>query len=312
MGYFMVCESVCLSHGDSLTPMKGILIGNVVSVALKYVFILQLGMGVAGSSLGSLFGWTVSAVYLGRQLMRQGKSLPMVVPDREMFTHWKGIANLGSPTALGVLIGPLALGLVNMILAHLELAGVAALNLAMRLEFMVIVPLVGLSNALAPFMGFNLGRGEMARITAGVRASIRLGWLIILPAMVLFLCCARPLFWIFKPSEHVLNLAQYGLQCSALGYLAVPLELTLQGTALGLKQPRFALLAVAFRQLLLRIPLVGALAAVYGIPGVFWGLPISTWVSGGLCLWLLRRLLNNTRRSLKAVEHSLPVPVTNL
>ncbi len=312
MGYYMVCESVCLSHGDSVTPMKGILVGNLVSIGLKYLFILQWGMGVAGSSLGSLFGWTVSAVYLGGHLLRHGNSLPLVAPDREMFTHWKGIAGLGGQTALGVLIGPLALGLINVMLARLDLAGVAALNLAMRLDFLVIVPLVGLSNALAPFMGFNLGRGEMTRIRDGVHASLRLGWLIILPVMVLFLSCPRPLFWVFKPSEEVLNLAQYVLQCSAIGYLAVPLELTLQGTALGLKQPRYALLAVGLRQLVLRVPLVAGLSALYGVQGVFWSLPISTWVSGGLCLWLLRRLLDSTRRSLRHVEHSPPLLVTNV
>jgi Na+-driven multidrug efflux pump len=77
-------------------------------------------------------------------------------------------------------------------LARLDLAGLAALNLAMRLEFMVIVPLVGLSNALAPFMGFNLGRNDVARIRQGARASLGLGWLIIVPVMGLFLFCGRP------------------------------------------------------------------------------------------------------------------------
>ena len=296
MGYFMVSESVCLSHGDSVTPMKGLLLGNLVSIGLKYLFILQFGLGVAGSSLGSLAGWAVSAVYLGWQMARQGKPLPAVEFDRAMLAHWKGIAGLGSQAALGVFIGPLGLGLINILLARWDMAAVAGLNLALRLEFMVIVPLVGLSNALAPFMGFNLGRGEMTRIRDGVRASLRLGWLIITPVMVVFLCYARPLFWVFKPSEEVLNLAQYALQCSALGYLAVPLDLTLQGTALGLKRPAYALLAAGFRQFLLRVPLVAGLSALYGVQGAFWSLPLSTWISGGLCFWLLRRLLDRALR----------------
>ena len=292
MGYFMVGQSICLSHGDSITPMKGILLGNGVSIGLKYLFIMHWGLGVAGSSLGSCLGWTVSAVYLGGQLARQGKPRPSVVLDREMFTHWKGIAGLGSQTALMVFIGPLTLGIVNFMLARLDLAGLAALNLAMRLEFMVVVPLVGLSNALAPFMSFNLGRNELTRIRQGARASLVLGWLIIVPVMGLFLFGGRPLFWIFKPSAEVFGLAQYALQCSALGYLAVPLELTLQGTALGLKQPRYALLAVGFRQLLVRVPLVLGLSAAYGLHGAFWAFPLSLWISGGVCWWLLRRLLD--------------------
>ena len=170
----------------------------------------------------------------------------------------------------------------------------------MRLEFMVIVPLVGLSNALAPFMGFNLGRSQMARIRSGVRASVRLGCLIILPVMVLFLLFAQPLFWIFKPSEEVLGLATYALRCSALGYLAVPLELTLQGTAIGLKQPRYAIVAIGFRQLLLRVPLVAWLSAHYGIQGAFWSLPVSMALSGALCLWLLHRPLDRTQCSVSS------------
>ena len=300
MGYFMIGESVCMGHGDSVTPMKGILLGNVVSIGLKYLFIFQGGMGVAGSSLGTCLGWTVSAVYLGWQLARRGWPVPVLVLERGMFARWKGIAGLGSQTALGVVISPVALGLINFLLARLDLAGVAALNLAMRLEFMVIVPLVGLSNALAPFMGFNLGRSQMARIRSGVRASVRLGCLIILPVMVLFLLFAQPLFWIFKPSEEVLGLATYALRCSALGYLAVPLELTLQGTAIGLKQPRYAIVAIGFRQLLLRVPLVAWLSAHYGIQGAFWSLPVSMALSGALCLWLLHRPLDRTQCSVSS------------
>ncbi len=305
MGYFMVAESVCMSYGDSVTPMKGILLGNIVSIGLKYLFIFRCGMGVAGSSLGTCAGWTVSAVYLGSQLARHGRPVPVVALERDIFKRWKGIAGLGSQTALGVVISPVALGLINLVLARMDLAGVAALNLAMRLEFMVIVPLVGLSNALAPFMGFNLGRGEMARIHDGARASVRLGWAIILPVMVGFLLFARPLFWMFRPSDDVLGLAEYALRCSALGYLAVPLELTLQGAAIGLKQPRYAIVATGFRQLLLRVPLVAWLSARYGIHGAFWSLPVSMALSGALCLWLLRRLLDRTRSSLNPTRNAL-------
>ncbi len=296
MGFFMVGEAVCLSHGDSATPMKSLLLGNLVSIGLKYLFICRWGLGVAGSSLGSLAGWTVSAACLGWQMARQGKPMPAFGFDRGMLAHWKGIAGLGTQAALGVFIGPLALGLINILLARLELAGVAALSLVMRLEFMVVVPLIGLSNALAPFIAFNVGRGEPLRIREGVRASLRLGWLVIAPVMVVFLFCARPLFGIFKPSEEVLNLAQYALQCSALGYLAVPLELTLQGAALGLKQPAYALLAAGFRQLLLRVPLVAVLSGIYGVKGAYWSLPLSTWIAGGLCLCLLGRLLERALR----------------
>jgi len=297
MGYFLVAEAISMSHGDSVTPMKAALLGNGVSIVLKYLFIVPWGMGISGSSLGTLLGWTVSAGYLGRTLVSCGRPRPVLAFDRHTLACWGSIGALGSQTTLAVLIAPLSLGFINLMLARLSMAGVAALNLSMRLEFLVAVPLVGLSNALAPLMGFNLGRGDFGRIRRGVDAAVRLGETIIMPVMILFLALPGPLLAIFRPSTEVLAIARYALRCSALGYLAIPLELTLQGAAMGLKRPWYAIVAMAIRHLVLRIPMVALLSAYYGIQGVYWTLPISYWISGVVCLVLLGDLLARTRQA---------------
>lgn len=296
MGYFLIAEAISMSNGDSVRPMKAALLGNGVSIVLKYLFMVQWGMGISGSSLGTLLGWTVSAGCLRYALVRLGRPQPVLAFDRKTPACWANIGALGSQTALAVLIAPLSLGFINLVLARLSIAGVAALNLAMRLEFLVAMPLVGLSNALAPLLGFNLGRRDWERIRQALGAAVRLGETIIIPVMVLFLLMPRPLLAVFRPAEEVLAIACYALQCSALGYLVIPLELTLQGAAMGLKRPWYALLAMAARHLALRIPMVVVLSAWYGIQGVYWTLPISYWISGAICLLLLRDLLSRTRR----------------
>jgi putative MATE family efflux protein len=291
MGYFLVAEALCMSQGDSITPMKSALLGNAVSIVLKYFLILHAGLGVAGSSLGTCLGWLLAAGSLGFQLAVQGKKRPQLALDRDLLPRWLAIAGWGSQTSLAVLIAPLGLGFINFMLAQMDLAGVAALNLIIRLEFMVTVPLVGLSNAVVPFMGFNLGQNNILRIRQGVKAAIRLGEIIIVPVMILFLLFPGALLWVFQPGPEVLSLASYGLRCTALGYLVVPLELALQGAAQGLKKPWYALVILATRHLALRVPLVAFLSASQGIDGVFWSLPISMWISGVVCLVLMRALL---------------------
>jgi putative MATE family efflux protein len=297
MGYFLVAEAVCMSHGDSITPMKSALLGNAVSIVLKYFLILHAGMGVAGSSLGTCLGWLLAASSLGFRLVVQGKPRPQLALNRDLLPRWLAIAGWGSQTSLAVLIAPLGLGFINLILARMDLAGVAALNLIIRLEFMVTVPLVGLSNAMVPFMGYNLGQKNIQRIRQGVAAAIRLGESIIVPVMILFLLFPEPLLWVFQPAPEVLSLASYGLRCTALGYLVVPLELTLQGAAQGLKKTWYALVILATRHLALRVPLVALLSTTHGIQGVFWSLPLSLWISGAVSLILLRLLLIVTERT---------------
>lgn len=292
MGFAMVCESIFLSYGDSRTPMKAMILGNVVNMALDPLLIFSFKMGIAGASLSSLIGWTVSGWFMWRALKGQGKQRPRFFCSRDEIRTWKEIGSLGAPVAIAILVMPISIIGLNYVLAPFGPAYVGAWTLSARMEQMLILPLYGLSCSLIPFAGFNLGAGNSHRIREGVKLSLMACYGLLLPAGVLLWFNAPLVIGLFRPGSEVMELSSYAFRVSLLGYWLVPVELIVVGLAQGMRLPRYTLIINVARVLLLRLPLAFALGAVWGGKGAYISHTIAMMITGTVSVFILRHLLN--------------------
>lgn len=291
MGFAMVCESVFLSHGDAKTPMKAMILGNIVNMALDPLLIFSFKMGIAGASLSSLIGWTVSGWFMWRTLKGQGRQMPRLFCSRAEARTWKEIGILGIPVAIAMLVMPISMIGLNYVLAPFGPAYVGAWTLSARMEMMLILPLYGLSCSLIPFAGFNLGAGNSHRIREAVKVSLMVCYGLLLPLGVLLWFNAPLVIGLFRPGREVLELSSYAFRVSLLGYWLVPVELIVTGLAQGMKRPRYTLIINVARVLLLRLPLAFMLGAVWGGKGAYISHTIAMMITGTVSIFILRHLL---------------------
>lgn len=296
LGYVTVCESVFMSHGDARTPMKAMILGNVVNIVLDPLFIFGLGLGVAGASMTTLVGWLLTAAYLNRQLRRHHMVRPGIALQPGTAERWRKIGALGAIIALSMIISPLSLGVINRILAGFGPAAVGAWGIMSRTELMIVLPLFGLSSSLIPYMGYNLGRRRYDRIREGVALALKLGLTAMIAAAIALFLFAGHILVLFQLEPHVLALARTAVRCSALGLPFWVLEVVLYGVAQGLEHPKFTLGMSVFRMLGARLPLALAFAGLWGARGVFVSHPVSIVLGSLLAVLLLHRLLSRTRR----------------
>lgn len=300
MGYVTICEAVFMSHGDTRTPMKAMILGNMANIALDPVFIFGLNMGVQGAAVATFLGWTLSAGFLWLHLRRQGMVRPSVSFQPGMLGRWMKIGALGSIIAVSMLISPVSLSILNKILAGFGPAAVGAWGVMSRMELMIVLPLFGLSSVLVPFIGFNLGRKDYGRIKEAVRLSTKLGLVVMAVASGLLLVFADKILILFQLEPHVLELGRFAVRCSALGLPFCVLEVVLIGVAQGLRHPKFALLLSAFRLLGARVPLAFLFAAEWGARGVYVSHAVAMvagWIMAG---FLTMRLLGKARQEIGA------------
>ena len=222
MGYVMACEAVFTSRGDTVTPMKGMLWGNGVNLALDPVFIFVFGWGTAGAAAAAFLSQLVCAAYLRHFLQRQAGAL-VWKPRKGFLGEARLIAGQGSFVAMAYLVSPLALLLLNMILIRFGPVAVGAWNLMSRTEMMVMLPIMGLSNALATFAGFNLGRLDYDRVRQGLFFFLKVSWAIIIPASLLFYFLPQQTIGLFRPTPELKLLGGIAMQASALSILFMPM-----------------------------------------------------------------------------------------
>lgn len=297
MGFAMICEGVFLSHGDSRTPMKAMILGNIINIALDPFLIFFCKMGIAGASLSSLAGWAVSGLFMWFTLKRQGIVRPRCVCTSGEVGSWKDIGILGAPMAIAIFIMPISVIGLNYVLTPFGPAYVGAWALSARMEQMIILPLYGLSCSLIPFAGFNLGAGNAHRIREAVRLSLMVCYGVLLPVGVLLWFNAPFVIGLFRPGSEVIALSSYAFRASLLGYWLVPVELIVIGLAQGLKLPRYPLVINVARLLLLRLPLAFLLGYVWGGKGAYISHALAMMVTGTVSIFILRHLLIRSDRS---------------
>lgn len=301
MGYVFAAEALFTARGDTVTPMKAMLLGNVLNLALDPLYIFVFHWGAAGAAGATFTGQCIAAIYLGNRLKRLNEEKLFWLPKSGCFGAWRQMLGQGMFVALAYLVSPAALLMLNSILVGFGPVAVGAWNLMSRTEMMVMLPVMGLSNALANFTGFNLGRRDNERVRQGLHFFLQLSWGIVAPVMLVFIFWPQEVIALFRPAPELQSLAGIAVQASGVSGFFFPLMSAVSGLAQGLKRPLY-MVGVSFAYLIcLRIPLANEFAARWGEEGVFWSHPTAGACAALLAAILLWRLLQLCKQSTVAL-----------
>lgn len=152
-------------------------IGAVACTAFNYVFVMVLGWGVRGSALATILGQSCSCVSV-LWYFTITKGVPMRIQRRCLALRAatvKMILSLGLASFLLQAAAAVLNFVINNLLntyGALSDFGVdgalASIGVVQRINLFIIFPLIGMSVALQPLLGFNYG----ARIYARVRKTL--------------------------------------------------------------------------------------------------------------------------------------------
>jgi len=291
LGYSMAVEALLMSNGDTVTPMKGMILGNIINICLDPLFIFGLKWGVAGAGGATFIAQFAAALYLGRKYCKLTGTALSFIPDKTMLSAWGQILKQGLFITVGFLVSPIGIMVLNGILAKFGPNAIGAWNMMSRMEMMVLLPVAGMGNALAVFAGFNMGRQDYNRIRAGLKTFLILACCIIMPAALLFFFFSHELLYIYKPVPELLVLASVAVHAAGVSMVFAPLLIALNSMAQGLKRPVYMLTMIILYIVVLRLPLAYWLAGLWGGQGVFWSHPASTFIAGLVAIGLLIKLL---------------------
>ena len=296
MGYVMTVEALFTARGDTVTPMKAMLLGNIFNIMLAPIFIFVLGWGLTGAAAATFTCQCLSALYIGYRLRTLLGETLRWLPQAGSLKIWRQILKQGLFVTAAYLITPIALMLLNGILVRFGAVAVGAWNLMSRTEMMVMLPIMGLGNALATFTGFNLGRLDYDRVWQGLVFFLKVSWAVIIPASLLFYVFPQQTISLFRPTPELKLLGGIAMQASALSLLFMPLLSAVAGMSQGMKRPVYMMGQIFVYLVCLRVPLADWFAGHWGQEGIYWSHPTASALTAVLSLVLLRRLLQDCRK----------------
>ena len=273
LGIPFIGNSILRANGDAKTPSLLVAFSAIVNAVLDPILIFGWfgfpEMGVAGAALASVVStvafllaslWVL--IFRDNLLTSIGHSLS------SMISSWKQVLHVGLPAIASNLIAPVSSALVTALVSTYGQEAVAAYGLAGRIEALVIVLLMALGGATAPYVGQNYGAKKFDRLVDGFKFSARFALFYSIFCILLLYFISSTILGVFTDNEDVIRLAMIQLMICPWGYGFLGIASICNGSFNAFARPLPAMTISISRTLVIYVPLAYLLAYYFGFQGI--------------------------------------------
>ena len=222
---------------DTRTPLVVAVVGNVANVVLNLALVYGLGLGIAGSALGTLVAQLGSALALVWVVVRAARaSGAPLAPD---LPGIRAAGRAGVPLLLRTLTLRVSLLVMTYGAARLGSADLAAMQLAMTIWTFLAFVLDAIAIAAQAITGRSLGAGDVAGTRAVTDQMVRYGLVSGFVTGLLLAASAWALGPLFTTDPVVLDLLVPVLLVAALTQPVAGVVFVLDGVLIGAGDGRY-------------------------------------------------------------------------
>lgn len=283
---YNMTAGILRSLGDSKTPVLFLIMAALLNVALDLLFILRLGMGVAGAAWATAISQLCSGIGCLIFLMKRFPILKTEPAEKKWEAKFaRRLLGIGVPMGLQFSITAIGAVILQTSVNGLGTVAVAAVTAGGKLSMFFTCIYDALSSTMATFAGQNLGARRPDRIREGLRAASVIGTVYSILATVVLWLFGKQLTGLFVEAGDtaVIDMAYQYLQVNSILYIPLLFVNIVRLTVQGMGFTRVAMIAGLFEMAarsfvgLVLVPVFGYDAACFANP--------SAWVAADLFLF---------------------------
>lgn len=214
-------SSIIRAEGKANIAMTGMILGNITNIILDPIMILGFGWGVAGAAIATVLGNIVGAVFYLVYLLSKKTMLSINLKNYSAGEGIaKGVLAIGIPASLNsILMSTSNIIINNLMNQHGDMA-VAGLGVAMKVNLIVVMLLIGLGTGIQPLLGYCYGARNKKRFLGVLRFSLVLAFGLSMVMTVICYLGAMPMVRAFLDNQEALD---YGMQFARIYILSGPI-----------------------------------------------------------------------------------------
>ena len=278
------------TEGLSEMAMVCTVTGAVLNIVLDPIFIFGLGMGAAGAALATVLSNLISDILFLTVMRRKSKVLSIRLRDCRINTSMLGsILSIGIPASVTNLMQSLAVLLTTRCLVDSGTDKIAALGIAMKVNMVCMLILVGFAFGAQPALGYCFGARNEERLRGFLRFDVQVQMVLSLVFIGIVFLFTMPILEIFMKDPQVVGSGAVMLRCLTISAPAVGviLVMTTLFQAEGKALP--ALILAISRQGVVLVLCLFVLQAVLGYKGIIIAQPAADVITLGIAGVLLKK-----------------------
>ncbi|MFO8129074.1 MAG: MATE family efflux transporter [Bacteroidales bacterium] len=272
--------------GDSRTPLYFMIIATITNILFDLLFVVVFKWGIAGAATATVAAqggaFLTAIIYLNRTHPVINLSWRKLYFIRSVF--YKNL-RIGLPVGLQQAF--VALGMLAMfwLVNPFGTETVAAYAVVFRIDSFAAMPAMNFANALATFVGQNLGANKPYRVRSGLWATFRMTSLIAIVMSAITLLFSTPIMSLFTNDAEVIRIGAQYIKIVSPFYIIFTTMFVVGGVMRGAGDTLVPMIITFFALWIIRIPVCYFLSLEYGATGIWWGIPLA-WISGMILSYL--------------------------
>ena len=273
-----ILSAVMHGAGNTRTPMEGVILVNILHVALAYPLIYgKLGLphlGVTGAAYAINASECIGCLYLLVQAVRQ-KYIRIGRPSPPLFRRIWGV---GYPVALERVAQQSGQLFYSKYIIGFGTAAYAAHQIGLSIESLSFMPGAGMGIAAATLMGQALGARKIRRARISHQEALRLAVIVMASMALLFLFAPQLLIGLFTHDPEVIAKGCIFLRLVAFAQVPLALSFVYAGSLRGTGDTHFVFLVTLFAMWGIRVFLSWVAVAWLHLALPFvWGVFLIDW-----------------------------------
>ncbi|WP_369689069.1 MATE family efflux transporter [Secundilactobacillus silagincola] len=275
------------TEGLATQSMIGTASGTVLKIFLDPLFIFGFHLGAAGAALATVVGYLVTDTILIGYTVRRARYLHVHVNKMKIpLSEVKDVLMIGLPASVTNFMTMLGTALMNNFLIVYGATKVAGFGIAIKVETIVIMVLVGFCFGSQALIGYNYGARNKERLTKIIQfdllVNVVFAFIIALGLMVI----SPALCGLFMKDQNVVHAASYMLRWFLITTPFIGASMVFTTMFQAVNQPLDAFLMSVSRQGVVFAVVIFIMASVMGYQGVIVSQPIADVITAVMGLGL--------------------------
>jgi len=295
-------NGILQAHGDSQSMQRALMVAAVANIGLNPFFMFGIpglwnGMGFNGIAVATIISQTGVMAYVITRILRLE-----VMRDvewqayRPHFISFRQIIAQLIPASSAMMLLFVSGFVVQFALKEFGGHAVAAYGVALRVEQILLLPVLGMTGALLPIAGQNFGATQFDRVRAAIWFCWKAGFVMSLVAMPVLFFGGTFAMSMFSSDAEVIRIGASYLRVDAFLFPIYMMLFSVDSVLQAFKKPIWTFWISAYRQGFGVAFFVWLFIGLFGLDvmGVWLGIAISVITGWALSLFILRRVARQT------------------
>jgi len=293
------------AQGDTKSYRNVLIVSFFLNIGLNPLFIFGFGpvpaFGIAGLAIATVIAQFLGLIYLAYKVycceLKQYLSLTCFLPKPHLI---KNLINQSVPMMMNMFM--IGLGIYNILFfvskfGYLAAAGYGS---ALRIEQILLLPVIGLNTAVLTIAGQNFGAKLFDRVDESYTKAIMVGSSFMILAGVIVFILADNIVSIFTDNQEVIDFGADYLKVAAFIGPVYPVFFITNALFQAIKKPIYTVIITFSRLVLLPFITMSVVVLVLngGFKDLFLGLFFINWTFGILVFlfskYYMKKLFNKT------------------